>query len=115
MDNAEYARNYRAELKTKVFALLGNKCVRCGFTDKRTLQIDHKYGGGVQHIRSACQVTRFIHILNNPNLYQILCANCNWIKRFEDKVSTKKRTRVVPIRIKTTQQQIDDVVAALLA
>ena len=65
-------------------------CKRCGFDDIRALQIDHMYGGGRQHriqLRQA-GTTNFYQWLwkqDYPEGYQVLCANCNWIKRFENK------------------------------
>ncbi|MBV6446346.1 MAG: hypothetical protein IFNCLDLE_02639 [Ignavibacteriaceae bacterium] len=65
-----------------------NKCLRCGFSDIRALQIDHVNGGGRAEVRN----TKFRnpyrygkHIAKNPEDYQVLCANCNWIKRDENK------------------------------
>ena len=64
--------------------LLGGVCCRCGFADWRALQIDHLNGNG-RHDRS-----RFMNreqflkaVLEEPEKYQLLCSNCNWIKRHE--------------------------------
>ena len=75
--------------KQELYDLLGNKCIRCGFSDRRALQIDHINGGGVKerktlNIKDYCRVV-LKSIKNNENKYQLLCANCNWIKRFENK------------------------------
>src|SRR5438445_10103504 len=42
------AKSKRAyhRLRDQVFELLGDKCVRCGFADRRALQFDHISGGG---------------------------------------------------------------------
>ena len=77
----------RAE-KLKVYNLLGNKCVKCGFDDPRALQVDHINGGGKKDIRNNSGYMRYRKIMNDPlakEHYQILCANCNWIKRHENK------------------------------
>ena len=81
---------YRIELRKKALKRLGNKCVKCGFSDWRALQIDHIYGGGTkerQHVnpRTVCKI-----IIEKPkeeweNIYQLLCANCNSIKKYERK------------------------------
>lgn len=82
------AREYHASMKKRVFDMLGLKCVRCGFDDIRTLQIDHVDGGGVAD-RAKMTVNYYKYILHNLLLgsvkYQVLCANCNWIKRSENK------------------------------
>jgi len=74
--------------KLAVFKFLGGCCVRCGNTDIRVLQIDHKNGGGSKHIRSVSGMTRYKRLAlgqDDINKYQLLCANCNWIKRHENK------------------------------
>ena len=47
------------------------------------LQIDHVNGGGIKDRYSGTAL--FKHVLENPKDYQILCANCNWIKRYRNK------------------------------
>lgn len=77
-------QDYAANFKNKIFALLGDKCMRCGFNDKRALQIDHINGGGKKQIRSMTWVNYYKFVIKNPTLFQTLCANCNWIKRAEN-------------------------------
>jgi hypothetical protein len=79
-------KHYRHELKKKIFAHLGNKCAHCGFSDPRVLQIDHVNGGGTKEINSMSRNrTHYYRMVltsveNNEGKYQLLCANCNWIK-----------------------------------
>lgn len=73
-------QRYREE----VFRVLGERCVRCGFSDKRALQIDHINGGGVRDLKNKNQEQHYRHVIKDPDKYQILCANCNWIKRSEN-------------------------------
>lgn len=71
-------------LKEEIFRVLGNKCLKCGFSDSRALQIDHVNGGGVQETKLWWYRNKeayYRRILSEPQRYQILCANCNWIKR----------------------------------
>lgn len=75
---------YRKRLRDAVLAFLGGVCVKCGFSDKRALQVDHVNGGGMKEKRSIGDSAMYLKILGNPDGYQILCANCNWIKRFEN-------------------------------
>jgi len=66
----------------KAITKLGGKCAICGFSDERALQIDHIKGGGIQDVKKhGNHYTMYKHILENPDGYQVLCANCNWIKR----------------------------------
>ena len=66
---------------------LGNKCAICGFNDPRALQIDHVNGGGTREIKEKFKRNRnkyYQFILKDiSNNYQLLCANCNWIKKYE--------------------------------
>ena len=71
---------------------MGGKCVRCGFSDPRALQIDHINGGGSKERKERGFNGNFHrHVLksfiNKENKYQLLCANCNWIKRVENNES----------------------------
>ena len=72
-----------------ILDLLGNHCIRCGFDDVRALQVDHIKGGGSKERKAWKGGNNFYllkEILNNgwEGKYQLLCANCNWIKRFEN-------------------------------
>lgn len=65
------------------------KCSRCGFTDVRALQIDHINGGGRRQrredgLKHGQAMYRWIKKNNYPDGFQILCANCNWIKKHEN-------------------------------
>jgi len=80
------------ELRTNVIALLGGKCVHCGYDkDPRAFQIDHINGGGIRERKALGSYTKFAkHVLAvNGDGYQLLCANCNQIKRFENKEDFK--------------------------
>ena len=80
---------YNHNVRHKVVDSLGGKCKRCGFEDIRALQIDHINGGGYQEIKKNSAKVRYRLVLESvqrkENKYQLLCANCNWIKRYEDK------------------------------
>ena len=86
-------KKYKDKIRMNVLSFLSNnsqpKCMRCGFSDIRALQIDHVNGGGnLENSRIGNgKVQR--QILQMPqqeaySKYQILCANCNWIKRSEN-------------------------------
>lgn len=75
------------KIKNAIFEFLGDKCVVCGFTDRRALQIDHVNGGGSKERNNKHLVGRSGYkyildkVVDGSKDYQILCANCNWIKR----------------------------------
>jgi len=95
LKNKEKLRKDRFELVAKrkkmVYDLLGHFCKRCGFEDERALQIDHVNGFGLKTRNPRTTNTKHYYlvvyqsVLKNENKYQILCANCNWIKRHENK------------------------------
>ena len=96
-DEKEYLVNYMRKKKKAAFELLGGKCVRCGFDDPRALQIDHINGDAVKErikgIPGYSTYRIYLNILKGTPLceYQLLCANCNWIKRFDNKEAAHKR------------------------
>ena len=84
----QYLRKRYSELKKELTLLLGSKCARCGFEDKRVLQIDHINGGGRKHFKQAGGAyTMFREMIKSvkskENKYQLLCSNCNLIEAFE--------------------------------
>lgn len=84
------AREYNARRRGELLAFFGGKCLLCGFSDTRALHLDHINGGGGK-IRAAgghglfekWKMTR-----DQPEVaratFQLLCANCNCIKRDEN-------------------------------
>ena len=90
IDRAIYMHSYIKRSRYLVVGLLGGICVKCGFKDIRALQIDHVDGGGSQARKTKgtnySEIAR--DIKNGSKKYQLLCANCNWIKRDENNEST---------------------------
>jgi len=89
------AKKCRNELKNEIFNLLGNKCsnpnclVIGGCTDVRCLQIDHVYGNGLKEQKKFYNTFQYYKLVlrkiqSGSKDYQLLCANCNWIKRCEN-------------------------------
>lgn len=72
-----------AKRRTEILALFGTVCKFCGFSDPRALQVDHINGGGHQERLQNNHSARYKLIKAHPEKYQLLCANCNWIKRCE--------------------------------
>jgi len=86
----EYLQKYRMtnmqQLRQTLLQALGGKCVRCGFSDERVLQIDHVNNNGAQHRRKKPSAYAYYKgILENIDSgeYQLLCPNCNRIKYYE--------------------------------
>jgi len=87
----ERAANFRfkklRELRKEIFHLLGNKCSLCGFSDSRALQIDHVGNEGRKETLGKNRIRFLKNVLDSikrkEGKYQLLCANCNFIKEFE--------------------------------
>ena len=76
--------------RSKLLDVLGRRCIECGYDDVRALQIDHINGGGnVQVNKLGSKSNVYKYYLENPEFIerdlQVLCANCNWIKRHTHK------------------------------
>jgi hypothetical protein len=70
-----------------IIRILGGKCVTCGFQDWRALQVDHiKPFPGPNRLVNPIQLLTDIRksLREGVQKYQLLCANCNWIKRYEN-------------------------------
>ncbi len=82
-----YNRKYVSDSRLVLLKHLGDKCVRCGFSDPRALQIDHINGGGRNErtkLGGIYYKKVLESIINKEGKYQLLCANCNFIKRYEN-------------------------------
>ena len=83
-----------AKQRIEILELLGCKCVKCNFNDDRALAIDHKFGGGTKE-RETVGGGYYSHVLkkikSGSNDYQILCFNCNQIKKIENKEEKVKK------------------------
>jgi hypothetical protein len=75
--------------------MLGGKCVHCGFSDKRALQIDHINGGGSAENRIYGPQRYVNYLKNGCSGLQLLCANCNQIKKWESKELPHKKEVIV--------------------
>lgn len=81
-------RNVRLRNRKLVLEHYGNKCACCGENKYEFLAIDHINGGGRKEqtlYGGSGGVYRSIIRNNFPNIYQILCHNCNMAKGFYGK------------------------------
>ena len=91
---AEYWRKKNAN-RFKLINFLGGICCKCPVNDERALQLDHKNGGGTQEWRKFGGHTKMIvyylnHLDEAKKNLQVLCSNCNLIKKYELKEFGKK-------------------------
>lgn len=88
---AQYQKGVVSKLRDEIMDRLGqHTCVKCGFSDKRALQFDHVFGGGRRHRGALGTGVKYLKsLLTLPDEalkmnFQVLCANCNVIKREEN-------------------------------
>jgi hypothetical protein len=79
-----YNREYRANLRKQIIDAYGGKCTCCGECRLPFLTIEHKNGGGRKHRKESKSGDKmYREIINNrfPDIYTILCMNCNFASR----------------------------------
>ena len=96
LNNSKYFNKHDSEkykqMRKEVISVLGDKCnssschIPNGCVDIRCLEIDHINGGGMKN--DAGWFKLYKKILSDPEQakkeYQILCSNCNVIKRLKN-------------------------------
>lgn len=89
------SQRYRRRLREAVLDKFGRKCAHCGFGDVRALHVDHVHGNGKQDRKRFGHSTAYYRdvLVNTTGKYQLLCANCNWIKRLESPLEHSGRPR----------------------
>ena len=83
----QYGMGEQESYRVNLIMLLGGSCANCGMDDLRCLQLDHVHAGGCHDRQVNCTRARSVARGWHGALtgkYQILCANCNWIKRYEN-------------------------------
>jgi len=85
----------RKKRRDDCYDAMGGKCSKCGFNDYRALQIDHINGDGKKERKFICRDNYYPNVLKSflagEKRYQLLCCNCNWIKREVNGEYRKKR------------------------
>jgi len=90
--NIDYCRKRSRAYRLQALIVLGGCCKKCSYDDLRALHIDHVYGDGASERKRQKQVYKAIALRTTSlNRYQLLCANCNWIKRIMKDVKKKSR------------------------
>jgi len=64
---------------------LGGKCINCGISDWRLLQVNHINGGGNEERRIRTNYKTWEQILNGERSgeFDVRCANCNILHEYE--------------------------------
>ena len=97
--NIQGREEYQKLRNLAVETLGGYICVQCGFTDKRSLDIEHIYNDGNISRKKITRYDGFYRdIIKNSKLkktLQIMCRNCNEIKK---KVTESENNQPIFIR-----------------
>lgn len=89
----ESVKKSKAKIKLQVFNAYSDdhiECKKCGYTDIRALSIDHIDGSGHAHKDHLGKrlkgesIYRWLKAHNFPQGFQVLCMNCQFIKRHEN-------------------------------
>ncbi|KKR07004.1 MAG: hypothetical protein UT33_C0006G0080 [Candidatus Peregrinibacteria bacterium GW2011_GWC2_39_14] len=91
---AKSFRERKAKARCEIIEMLGNKCSKCGFEDERALCLDHVNGGGKKEQKKfggsyIMQILKRIKLGSEE--YQLLCCNCNQIKKIDNKEDTSRK------------------------
>ena len=82
--SAVYSQKHRLKLRLAATAKLGDCCAKCKNKNSNLFCIDHLFGNGrADRARFVNENQFFKDVVDNPWKYQLLCHNCNWIKRHE--------------------------------
>lgn len=108
----KWRNEHRFKKRLELLNKLGNKCVRCGFSDWRALQIDKISGGHRKELKVKFNNDKDTYLgrllkLSVTDLsaeYQLLCSNCNNIKKYENGEYGRKTTHYIAL-IKRTEQK----------
>lgn len=87
---AKSASKIMKEIRIEILEHLGNRCIKCGFSDPRALHIDHVHGGGRKEVKQFSNYLMYLkyvleQLKNDSKEYQLLCANHNAIKRCKNR------------------------------
>jgi RNase P subunit RPR2 len=87
---AEIARKSKLKLKREVLSHYSEGkivCAKCGYSDVRALGLDHINGRGSEQRKKGFVGNGYYSWLKKngfPPGLQVLCMNCNWIKRVDN-------------------------------
>lgn len=86
----EYNQKTRKDLRTSVKIKLGSKCIKCGNSDMRVLEINHINGGGCKEYKSKYYSKVFQEILDGKREgeFNLRCANCHILYEHERGIRT---------------------------
>jgi len=91
-----YPARKHEEIRKAAIASYGGRCARCGYSDWRALQFNHKNGRGAEERRNnkfkGYRMARLLLISPRDDI-DLLCANCNELHRREHRLYGRGRIR----------------------
>jgi hypothetical protein len=83
-------KNARSQnARKKAISILGGKCMNCGETDLRVLQVNHLNGGGSkENSKRGARAVWADVIKGNREDVDVRCANCNILYDYERGIKT---------------------------
>jgi plasmid maintenance system killer protein len=103
-----YSMIHNRKIRLEVLRHYSNgkpKCVKCGIEDTRCLSIDHINGNGAEHRKELkklrTNIITYLRKNNYPDGFQILCMNCQFIKRHENNENRKGKLPILKRPIQT--------------
>jgi len=63
--DARWRRNHRKIIRKLALETLGGKCIKCGFSDSRALQVDHINGGGKKEFKNLKNESFYKKVIEN--------------------------------------------------
>ena len=85
-----FSRRYKRNTRQNILDKLGHTCIKCGYKGP-AIQIDHINGDSTPEKRihgigrGYSTGVLWNAVKANPKRFQVLCANCNYEKRIENK------------------------------
>jgi hypothetical protein len=92
----EFKKLKLQEARKNLILAMGNKCKHCGYNeDYRCIHLDHIDGGGNKDRKQygCLSISKYTKMINDYSLrekFQLLCVNCNWVKRYTNDETTRK-------------------------
>lgn len=95
----KYWRDRKQQTRDALFAMYGDKCTLCGFSDKRALTLDHIKQNGNAERKSIGEYRIYQRALKyyRPDEYRILCMNCQFIERTKPVPQVVKRILTIGV------------------
>jgi hypothetical protein len=96
---SNFQKRFNRKQKLKVVAHYSSntmKCVMCGISDIRVLSMDHVLGNGCTHRKEIKTASIYWWLTKNnyPSGFQVLCMNCQFIKRSNRNENHKRNSKV---------------------